>query len=293
MKKPLEIESSPSSLTSECEWHADIGQAISLLGSPGFYEALSSAFTRLAEISSPLFLCYPVDGRPQALFSCYSEAEEHQRQVTVYLQGPYILDPFYNASLSGVSAGAYQLKDVAPDNFKRTEFYRAYYKATNLTDELSYLQPLPEGGHLHISLAHTQEKRQFSARTLKFLKEVRPTVSALLLKHWQLLSPQTLANTTVNVHHELLRALDLFGSSILTEREQSVLQLILRGHSNKSVSSKLDIAVSTVKLHRKHFYQKLDISSQAELFYLFIDSLSCLSPEEVSDPLQSYMDLSR
>ena len=45
------------------------------------------------------------------------------------------------------------------------------------------------------------------------------------------------------------------------------------------------------KLHRKHMYQKFDISSQSELFHLFIDSLSCFNPGEDKDPLQSYMHL--
>ena len=35
----------------------------------------------------------------------------------------------------------------------------------------------------------------------------------------------------------------------------------------------LGISPETVKLHRKHSYKKLDISTQSELFYLFIDSL--------------------
>ncbi len=84
-------------------------------------------------------------------------------------------------------------------------------------------------------------------------------------------------------------ALDHFGASILTQREKQVVHLILHGHTTKTVSEELNIVVETVKLHRKHAYAKLDINSQSELFYLFIDSL--MSEEEYAkgDPLTNYM----
>jgi DNA-binding CsgD family transcriptional regulator len=42
-------------------------------------------------------------------------------------------------------------------------------------------------------------------------------------------------------------------------------------------------------LHRKNSYAKLDVSSQAELFYLFIDSLASLTNYEGGDPLVGYL----
>ncbi|MBT6825500.1 MAG: helix-turn-helix transcriptional regulator, partial [Rhodospirillales bacterium] len=53
-----------------------------------------------------------------------------------------------------------------------------------------------------------------------------------------------------------------------------VVSLILRGYSSISIGSMLDISVSTVKVHRKNIYAKLHISSQAELFSLFLPLLT-------------------
>jgi DNA-binding CsgD family transcriptional regulator len=50
-------------------------------------------------------------------------------------------------------------------------------------------------------------------------------------------------------------------------------QLILRGHSNHSISLRLGITEGTAKIHRKAIYDRLDISSQSELFSMFIDFL--------------------
>ena len=64
-----------------------------------------------------------------------------------------------------------------------------------------------------------------------------------------------------------------FGESVLTERERQVSQLLLRGHSSKSIARQLDIAPGTVMVHKRNLFSKLGISSQYELFSLLIDQL--------------------
>ncbi|GIS02006.1 MAG: hypothetical protein CM15mP103_05570 [Gammaproteobacteria bacterium] len=63
---------------------------------------------------------------------------------------------------------------------------------------------------------------------------------------------------------------------------------MLLGNSTRLVADKLGISAETVKLHRKHAYAKLDISSQAELFYLFVDALANQRGDSGADPLASY-----
>ncbi|MNN87274.1 Transcriptional regulatory protein UhpA [compost metagenome] len=65
-----------------------------------------------------------------------------------------------------------------------------------------------------------------------------------------------------------------FGGDRLTEREREIAHLLLRGHSVKSSAKVLEISPETVRMHRKNLYTKLEISSQAELFALFIDWLT-------------------
>lgn len=51
----------------------------------------------------------------------------------------------------------------------------------------------------------------------------------------------------------------------LTEREIEVLQLLLKGSSNKEIASNLNISIHTVISHRKNITQKTGIKSQAGL----------------------------
>jgi DNA-binding NarL/FixJ family response regulator len=52
---------------------------------------------------------------------------------------------------------------------------------------------------------------------------------------------------------------------LLSSREQSVVQLVAEGHTNKSVSAVLNLSAKTVETHRASAMRKLGISSTAEL----------------------------
>lgn len=51
----------------------------------------------------------------------------------------------------------------------------------------------------------------------------------------------------------------------LTEREYSVLQLVTKGYSNKSVARELGITLSTVKTHLRNIYRKLGVDDRAQV----------------------------
>ena len=68
-----------------------------------------------------------------------------------------------------------------------------------------------------------------------------------------------------------------------------MINLVLHGHSTRTLAEKLAISAETVKLHRKHAYAKLEVSSQAELFYLFLDSLASAGNYAGGDTLEEYM----
>ncbi|MNQ98388.1 transcriptional regulator NarP [compost metagenome] len=48
---------------------------------------------------------------------------------------------------------------------------------------------------------------------------------------------------------------------------------MLRGNSSKAIAKRLDISQETVKVHRRNLYSKLGVSSQSELFSLFLQHL--------------------
>ena len=89
------------------------------------------------------------------------------------------------------------------------------------------------------------------------------------------------------------RAFRNFGRDHLSARECEVIQLILKGHSNKSIAQLLEISVDTVKVYNKRFHTKLDISSQAELFSLFLEAISLVPFDADIDPLTHYREITQ
>ena len=65
--------------------------------------------------------------------------------------------------------------------------------------------------------------------------------------------------------------------------------IVTGGYGGFGSAERLDIAVETVRRHRKSIYRKLDVSSQTDLFSLFINAMSCLGEAAGEDPLKVYM----
>ncbi len=60
----------------------------------------------------------------------------------------------------------------------------------------------------------------------------------------------------------------------LTPREREIVRYILAGYSSEAIAKALGIGRGTVKNHRARLYYKLDITTERELFSLFLDYLS-------------------
>jgi DNA-binding CsgD family transcriptional regulator len=59
-------------------------------------------------------------------------------------------------------------------------------------------------------------------------------------------------------------------SARLTAREQEIVELILQGHPTKSIAERLDLSRGTIKNYRQRLYDKLDITTEREIFLAFI-----------------------
>lgn len=64
-----------------------------------------------------------------------------------------------------------------------------------------------------------------------------------------------------------LNAPEPAGNQHLTEREQEVLRLLARGHSNRAIGERLYVSETTAKFHVGNILRKLGVSRRAEAVY--------------------------
>ncbi|WOH36722.1 LuxR C-terminal-related transcriptional regulator [Thalassotalea fonticola] len=250
-----------------------------------FIERLALGFKALVETNDVTFILYRKSALP--VIEYFDEPMKGgSSNLDIFLKGAFLLDPYYLHATQKNQRGFFSLEQISPKGFKQTEYYRTWYSKSGLQDECGYLISLSDDDFVNISIGRTSSLKRFTKQELTLLNDIKPMIEMLAKQYW---NKNHLAAGDSDIRERMQHALDNFGVSILTKREQQVVHLILHGHTTKTVSEELNIVVETVKLHRKHAYAKLDINSQSELFYLFIDSLMSVEKYVEGDPLSNYM----
>ncbi|EED31779.1 transcriptional regulator, LuxR family [gamma proteobacterium NOR5-3] len=259
-----------------------VARCLPALRSDRFAEELIMGLRALVPIDDASVLYYARGDLPALV---YRETPESRSEDTMerFLAGAFLLDPFYKAATEHRRFGVFLLKELAPERFRDSEYYHSWYRNCGFSDECGFLIEVGKEAFVNVALGRTQQRR-FSQAQLRTLRSLQAAVEELCRQHW---ASESGSGEGIRKHLHL--ALDDFGSSLLTERETQVINLVLHGHSTKSVAQRLGISVETVKLHRKHAYAKLEVSSQAELFYLFLDSLMSAGNYRGGDTLVSYL----
>jgi len=242
---------------------------------------LLKGIEKLANSSSGMVTLYPHAQQPHTSHHRLLANEDPAIQIDKYDSGAYLLDPFYRKAYDDKVAGVFTMKDVAPIGFEESEYYNVFYKQLGYCDEICILFQLEQQAIVSISLARHTSEPLFSQEDINQLENVYPLLETIIDLWVQKQEPAS----ERNLEWQLDNALVNFGQSLLTPRECEILHLILHGHSIKVIAQKLENSLETIKHHRKNIYIKLDVSSQAELFYLFIASLKAMPENSTSDPL--------
>lgn len=251
----------------------------SSVGTDRYYGAIVDSIRRFVEFDFYAVVHFPRDGAPVLLIDNLFTATSPQI-VDDYKAGTYLLDPVYVACRHSSLSGVHRQVDLAPDHFSQSEFYCSGQlypcvsdQANALAEEVVYIVRIPDQSCLVLSLMRDKSHDRFDTAEFQRLSMFEPVIRETIAKHWpygkqekQRLQPRQSAG-------ELEKAFSDFAKDALSSREQTVVSLLLRGHSTLSIAHNLCIAEGTVKIHRKHIYEKLRISSQAQLFLKFCNHI--------------------
>ncbi|MEM0955170.1 MAG: LuxR C-terminal-related transcriptional regulator [Pseudomonadota bacterium] len=253
-----------------------LSAALDALGMDTLPARLIEFLRSICTFDSAVMMAYP-DTAKLLVLEDQLTARDRELFEGPYRNGLYLLSPLYLQSQAG-RRGFSHISDIAPKGFTDSEYYKLYYSSYGSVDQVSFLAETARGTPIVVALERVGQSEPFSLAERDALAAVEQLVAIVLRKQqWtdsatsEALqeSPQPL-----DMHAHLQQVLAAFGSSTLTPRERDVVRLILRGYPSKSVARELDISTQTEQVHRKNIYQKLGISSHAELFTLFFDAIA-------------------
>jgi DNA-binding CsgD family transcriptional regulator len=243
------------------------------IGTDQFARRLVDALRLVLSFDWWMVMVYHPQANPDMLDENFT-GSWRERGLTTYVGAFFVLDPFYIMSRSLDHPEVCRLGDIAPDGFLESEYHRAHYATGRIGDEVGFLWPLEPGITFAVSLERSENGALFSARDVRNLEALQPLLAALARRHWAATRAGAAGAEPLELGRLVQEAAADFGRDVLTPRECEVVKLVLRGYSTKSVSQTLGISPGTVKVHRENIYAKLHVSSQAELFNLFIASVS-------------------
>lgn len=241
------------------DWNEALAPLLALEEPTALLSALTKTLLRLRPAASNWLLAVFRPSGPPSLLGHFGGAATYDEH---YAERPFMLDPFFTAYQQG-REGLFPLAALAPDDFKRSEYFRTYYRHLKVGDEVGYLAALANGDSVHLSLG-TLGTQRFSASDLAWFAAVEPTVALLLRR---------LASAPATP-----RAFADLGLDVLTDREREVATLMLQGHSAKSMARLLEIAPGTVRNHIKQVYAKLGVTSHRALFMKLLQRLGISAP---------------
>ena len=144
--------------------HASLGRAIEQIGGNRFWKQLILLLRQHLPFDNALAIFYPANGVPVALEEYDAEPHAGPASMLAYLNGLYLLDPFYQACREGLASGLYRLEEIAPDHFRQSEYYLSYFHDNVLEDEVQFILQVPGQGALSLSLGM---QRMFAAEDMK------------------------------------------------------------------------------------------------------------------------------
>ncbi|BBD40451.1 transcriptional regulator, LuxR family [Aminobacter sp. Y103A] len=262
--------------------YRDVAELVGAIGAPRFPSVLAAWIRSHVAFDMIAIVVYRGSRPPLHIHDDF-KGERARNGLKQYLAQTYILNPFYQSHLKGIASGVYRVRDLAPDHYLQSEVYRSYEIIIAETEEIGYVTRDWPRGLEEIDIAVTLDDGEtteigiYSARPGSFddaaverLNGLLPLIETSFRQHWQRIKARHAAKRHSIGAGWAEAAYESFGAELLTNREREVVVLVLRGHSSDSIAAHLDISRATVKTHRKHAYERLAISTQAELLSLFL-----------------------
>ncbi|WP_417227214.1 helix-turn-helix transcriptional regulator [Amphritea sp.] len=173
--------------------------------------------------------------------------------ASLYLDGAYLDDPM----LEELKASVLNSPDDAPCQLLEKRhlppiYRRRFFNVPNFDTKFSFVVLDPQSQHLFYINFYSKKEAAFADTQLNALKQSSSLMGSLLLKHFR----------DERKRRGVVKSLLASG---LSEREAQICNMILKGHTAKSIGNDLALSESTVITYKKRAFDKLKINRKSEL----------------------------
>ncbi len=247
-----------------------LGIAIQTVGTNDHVERLTDLISTLVRHDRVTVVRYSATARPEFVsHRNYSEA-----MVQKYLEVFYVYDPFYAYWRKHRKPGVVGLREW-PET--RGPYIADFLGESVISDELGVL--LNDGPEWCLGIFLDRSSGRYSDLERKRLQDRFNVFAALheLDSRSRSAGFRRTAQPPAKGREPQSLATRKLRDGLWTDlsrRERELAQLILAGHPNTVIATKLGITTGTAKNHRHSIYNKLDITTERELFLQYIESIS-------------------
>jgi hypothetical protein len=179
------------------DWNRELGALMDGQDAPDLPERLVRALGSLVPFELAAVFVYRGRARPLNLYDNF-ELADAKKGIAAYVENTYVLNPFYQASQKGLADGVYRIRDLAPDAFFESEYYKTYRVLPDHSEEIGYItEDWPESLEeidiaitlepdvvCELSVYRSLRNRGFADEELARLSQVVPVLGALLRRYW-------------------------------------------------------------------------------------------------------------
>lgn len=271
-------------------WDA-AGAASAAIGGEAFYDRLLEVLAFVVETDLLALMRYSSFGAPDFVLPREIPAEVE----TPYSAGFYALDPFHHYWQTVGRPAVKSLRQLAAVDFWQGRYALEFLGGAHISDEIAIF--LPPSGDASPTLILDRTNGPFTPAELTGVEQVFPLLAGLHHAHLKAIASRGMISPAVEKPPDMVDRGGGLGASRglrdpievplsrapcatpdnwlapLTQREKQIVSLTLEGHPIAGIAKKLGVGRGTIKNHRLRLYQKLDITTERELFLVHMRHL--------------------
>lgn len=238
------------------------------VGKADFYPALLSALAAHLKADLPMMMHYSAQNAPEYIIHDGLRPEH----MALYRRGLYRVDPIYRLCRSETGQGVKDLTEISTPEELTGDYFKIFLRLTGMADDLAILFPVGERASLGLVF---ERKFRFRRAEIEEMRALFPLLDSLHRLHQGHSRPvdrgrrQDPGLPPIDYR----QAVDVYLRAELTPRERDIVGLILLGYPTAKIATRLKLSVNTIKNHKKRMYNKLDITTERELFLGFVNFL--------------------